>query len=125
MRNLFDQLALQAADAMTATNSRPKDSTELNKTRLDALMKEIKAESARLAQIRVQLQKTKNGRAAIRPGEKAGGDGAAGGAAAIKKPAASKLSGASSGSSAPAAAVSKAGGKQLYVPDGYLPELCK
>jgi SWI/SNF-related matrix-associated actin-dependent regulator of chromatin subfamily A member 5 len=49
----------QAADALSATNTRPKDTIELTKSKMEVLIKEIKAESNRLAQARQQLQKLK------------------------------------------------------------------
>jgi hypothetical protein len=49
----------QAVEALSIANSRPKDATEINKTKLESLLKEIKAESLRLTQARLQLQALK------------------------------------------------------------------
>ncbi len=141
----------QAADAMTASNARPRDSADLSKSRMDALLKEIKAESQRLAQARLQLQKLKSVKAANAGGggkEKAGtGDKSAApsvdlakgesaavtevaesskaggkGKPKVEKAAAAKKAGVDSSTSIGS---SRVGVGARNVPDELLPELCK
>ena len=145
----------QAADAMTATNARSKDSTDLSKSRMDILIKEIKVESQRLAQARMQLQKLKVKSEA----KTAAGTGSSGASTAVKgteKAVASavvtkdsgnasteaataevKSVGRKKSSGAPAAVDGEVGAsagatKEVVprsstkqVPEGLLPELCK
>jgi hypothetical protein len=103
--------------------ARDRDSAaELSKERMDTLLKEIKTESQRLAQARIQLSKAKSNKTAAAATSDA--KSAATSAAPRKKAPVAVTTDASSD----AAAISAVGlGKILTtrVPDGYLPELCK
>jgi SWI/SNF-related matrix-associated actin-dependent regulator of chromatin subfamily A member 5 len=123
----------QAADAMSASNARPKDAVELSKSKMEVLIKEIKAESTRLAQARLQLQKMKTVKEAKKDGSKpatssssasvatvAAEDGSPDSKAA-KKPKKEGDDGDASKSNKEV--IPRASTKQ--VPEGLLPELCK
>ena len=124
----------QVIEQLAVTNGKPKETVvDVSKTKLDSILKEIKAESLRLAQARIQLQNLKTG-----PKPTKGEKSAAGGAAVKDDSAAGGKSsgangdaagGAGKSSSAKASSVDAAfktgGPKSVQVPNSVLPELCR
>lgn len=134
----------QAADALSASNARPKDTVELSKSKMEVLLKEIKAESSRLAQARVQLQKLKTVKAAApagagssETGKRASNDGKTSASTfladngdnvspdgkVVKRPKREGEDDGGTGHASKAPINPRTSTKQ--VPDGLLPELCK
>lgn len=124
-------------EALASSNSRPKDLSDANKTKLESLMKEIKAESLRLAQARLQLQNLKVTHKPKTEGKSGITATAISGTTKKKGPQPKSKSAASISSSAFASAIANApkatgsgqgkvgGPRAAPVPNSVLPELCR
>lgn len=118
----------QAVDSLAASSAKPKDLNELNKAKLEGLLKEIKVESARLAQARSQLQQLKS---APKPAAKAAeGKSAVKGVKEDEAAEAPAKATKKKGKAAPDADTSTGGAKvggprSLVIPNSRLPELCR
>lgn len=143
----------QAVDALAVSNARPKDLADVNKTKLESLIKEIRAESHRLSLARTQLQTLKSSntkaKAEVATTSKLGsssssassskevGASTTGGTKKTKSstPSSSSSSSSAASTSAPAPLpaavvealpVSKFGGPRAFpIPNHMLPELCR
>jgi len=122
----------QAVEALAVTNPRPKDFSDANKAKLETLLKEIKAESLKLAQARLHLQSLKTTHKA----SKSDGKGPVGDTSGSGKGNGSAKKGSAKGGShaafsgadenATSKPQPKLGGPRANpIPNSLLPELCR
>lgn len=115
----------QAVESLAVTNSRPKDLVDVNKSKLESLIKEIRAESQRLSFARSQLQTLKSS-TKLKSENKPSGQVTKELASTIVVGKKGKLSISSVAVSTSAERVHKTGGpRAVPIPNNFLPELCR